>query len=633
MISLATIRLTDGSNEYDVNTLLTRPGSIIGEWQEISDDGVRRLAVSHLGDVEAAVCAALDTHVPASVAAPEPVTPADDDRPGYRPPIGCISGRRVSVPADEYLSGDVRTKLAVARAADSDRNAKALETILPEPITADGLSVGLGAVWVPSEIYRDWLRSLLPGLDWGLNIERTASGWRVACTNPALASVDSHVRTLRVGSIDLIESAMNNQMPLVVDITGGGPGKLRNEAATLEAQARVQELRQHFDSWVSADDSRSAQLCGIYNARFNRFVERQHAAPEVPGLARIVADKLYSLRPFQLRGVAKILSGGTYDRSAYLVYPPGYGKTDPAIAAAVTLADRGEARRSLFVVPKSAAAQWSARFADLFPSRYGELLSCADRVLGVGTGRKARAEFWRRAVRVSRWPFVVITHEMLADIPLAAAQHSALLSNELSRLRQVLRDTEHGVSAVSKDATRLARRALRAQEAALVAEVEAHGSRLRVAEDADLPSWAALAVDHLVLDEAHFAKSLGVATRMERVAGLPRSESARALDCWARCQVVMRAGGRVTALSGTPLTNTLAEAFVWMRMLQPNLLTRVGLESFDDWASVFCEAYPSVEMDCVGKFRAQTRLRYRNVPELIAMLGECWDFARDESEE
>ena len=113
--------------------------------------------------------------------APEPAAPADDTS-GYRPPIGCVSGRRVSVPADEYLSGDVGTKLAVARAAGSDRNAKALETVLPETLATDGLSVGLGAVWVPSEVYRDWLRSLLPGLDWGLNIERTVSGASLAQT-------------------------------------------------------------------------------------------------------------------------------------------------------------------------------------------------------------------------------------------------------------------------------------------------------------------------------------------------------------------------------------------------------------------------------------------------------------------
>jgi N12 class adenine-specific DNA methylase len=141
------------------------------------------------------------------------------------------------------------------------------------------------------------------------------------------------------------------------------------------------------------------------------------------------------------------------------------------------------------------------------------------------------------------------------------------------------------------------------------------------------PIWDALQIEHLILDEAHFAKSLGTTTRMEHVSGLPTGESARAVDCWAKCQTVMRSGGRVTALSGTPLTNSLAEAHVWMRMLQPRLLAHVGLTRFDDWASVFAEAVPIVEMDCVGRFRSQTRLRFRNVPELLKLLGECWDFA------
>lgn len=608
MIPLATIQIGEDRNTYDINAVFTDASTVLGSWEPIAGQVQVRCHLS-TSEAVAFVCAAIAAYAPANNLA-EPTPPTE--QPTI--PLGCVSR---SADLDSYLTGDVVAKLAVAQAAGPrySPQAVALADVQPHPIPHTDISVGLGAEWVPAEYYKAWLYHLFAGLDWGLSVERSPSGvWLVVSTNPAIATLDNHVRTSRVDALDLISAAMNNQMPLVTD-TPSTPGRpIRNEAATMEAQARVQELRQKFDSWVWTDEQRTAHLVEIYNARFNRFVSRSTRSPRplTTQIAHVVSGYAYKIKPHQLRGVTRIIEGGTYDRSAYLVYPPGYGKTDPAVIATEELRAAGQGGRTVIAVPASVVGQWLMRYRKLYP-KASHLLAYSGRTAA------ERREFWRTAQTAQ---VLIISHEMLREVPLSLPAYAALVSEELTELRQTLRDAEYGATAAAKESTKLARRALRARDTALRGELEAHALYCE-----GRPTWESLSVDHLIIDEAHFAKSLGVVTRMERVSGLPRGESARALDCWAKCQTVLRSGGRVTALSGTPLTNSLAEAHIWMRMLQPGLLARVGLSRFDDWASVFAEAHPSVEMDCVGRFRAQTRLRFRNVPELLGLLGECWDFA------
>ena len=536
--------------------------------------------------------------------------------------------------AVEYLTGDVGSKLRIAQAAAMhdprfQRNVEALTRALPEPLPPEDITVGLGADWVPAEVFRDWLYSLFPGETWGLTVEKTQNKWAINCSNPSLAR-----------SLDLLRSAINNVMPVVNDTIGSADGvrEVRNEAATLEAQARVLELRQRFESWVFSDvrgksgetgKQRADRLCAIYNERFNTIAPRDLSGDHLTfnGLATVIGAKHYALKPRQLRGVAKILAGGTYDKSSYLVYPPGFGKTDPAIAGAVKLNQLGLVGRTLFAVPKSSLDQWHHRFLAMFPRLADQVLCASDHLFGVrGDGR----EVFLARIATGGWPFILITHEMLREILLSEAAFDSILAEEIAELRDCMREAE---SSVSKDATKQARRSLRSRETALDRISVAHKKRwatLREASRAPV-TWEDCKVDHLVLDEAHAFKNLGIATRMERVAGLPTGEgSSRAYDCFIKCKTMFRAGGRVTALSGTPLTNTIAECFVWLRILQPKLLAHVGLTTFDAFASVFAEAYPSVEMDCVGKYRTQTRLRFRNVPELLSLLSEAWDFVREE---
>lgn len=541
-------------------------------------------------------------------------------------PAGCPSGLPAGslCEASAYLSGDVRAKLLTARAAGFGVNARALEDVLPPSVAATDIAAGLGSAWIPANVFKEWCMSLFPGHRWGLRVEQTLTGWSIVCTNPKLAASDGAIRSGAFSGVELIEHAMNGRMPVAwrqVD-SPKGPAKVRDEQQTVQAQARVQELRSAFEAWVFSDAARAERLCGALNETFNRYKAADPLVDHLrfKGLASHVGGKVYALRPHQLRGVAKILLGGTRDRSAFLIYPPGLGKTDPAICAAVKLTQQGRTRKTIFAVPAGVAGQWRERFLLLFPGLADELLAPDCPRFGNKGGAAGRNDYFARAADPG-WRYVILTHEMLLELPLEPEPFAELLAEQVRDVRECLHDAE---GAAQQEAARSAKRQLREREATLRKLSAAHANRWASGR---VLGWSALGCDHLVLDEAHFAKSLGVATRMENVHGLPRGESQRAFDTFCKCQIVMRAGGRVTALSGTPLTNTLAEAWVWMSMLQPNLLRWHGLEQFDKWASVFAEAYPSVEMDAAGRFRTVTRLRFRNVPELVAMLGECWDFA------
>lgn len=572
---------------------------------------------------------------PAEPKQPEQPEPAHDVSPSpvtFRIPAGCPSGLPAGslCEASVYLSGDVRAKLLTARAAGFAANVRALEEVLPPSVAASDIAAGLGSAWIPADVFKEWCMSLFPGHRWGLRVEQTLTGWSIVCTNPKLAASDGAIRSGAFSGVELIEYAMNGRMPVAWRQVDGpkGPTNVRDEQQTVQAQARVQELRGAFEAWVFADAARAERLCEAYNETFNRY---KAADPPVDhlrfkGLASHIAGKAYTLRPHQLRGVAKILSGGTRDRSAFLIYPPGLGKTDPAICAAVMLTQQGRAHKTVFAVPAGVAGQWRERFLLLFPGLADELLAPDCPRFGNKGGASGRSDYFARAMDPG-WRYVILTHEMLLELPLEPEPFAELLAEQVRDVRECLHDAE---GSAQQEAARSAKRQLREREATLRKLSAAHvdrWARVGTGGPGSATSWSALGCDHLVLDEAHFAKSLGVATRMENVHGLPRGESQRAFDTFCKCQVVMRSGGRVTALSGTPLTNTLAEAWVWMAMLQPNLLRWHGLEQFDKWASVFAEAFPSVEMDAAGRFRTVTRLRFRNVPELVAMLGECWDFA------
>lgn len=571
----------------------------------------------------------------------------------FVPPVGCASHLHDAtniadlVAAPRYLSGDIVAKLRSARTGLHSANAEALRRVLPDKTGLSDIACGLGAAWIPAPILRDWLYSLFPGATWGLSLEHAASTWLLACTNPDIERADAALRTDNIRGIELLRAALNCRLPIVeagsdTEDSDGDTNRLRHDArATMEAQLRVQELRASFEKWIASDtigksgqtsDARRQSLETAYAERFRRFAPLRDDGKwlDFPGLASVVDRKRYRLRPHQRRGIAKILAGGTYDRSALLPYPPGEGKTDAAICAAVKLHQQGRARRTLVVVPANAAGQWQARWAALYPGCEDDLLCSSDSELGVK--RVGLAGFLRRASHLAR-PFIVATHSMLGVLGLSRLEVASVLEGEISDARHSLREAE---ALMSREAQTLCRAELRTLGNGARKTIEEATSSATSTGAKGLPTWADLGVDHLIVDELQYFKSLPVRSHMAGYGGMSTRESTRAVDLWLKCGLLLMGvgglAGRVTALTGTPLTNSLTEAHTWMRVLQPRLLREMELTHFDAWASVFCEPYAGAEMDCTGRFRSRARLRFRNVPELLAMLGEAWDFGFEDIE-
>ena len=589
MIPLSTITLVeqrdDGSRRespHDVNALFADPARVLGAWAELRVRRQAQLVVrwDRGGNALEGVCAVIVAWQPEPCAAQTP-----------------------SKPTVSHASANL------------------------EAPDLDEIGIGLGADWIPQRVLEDWLYSLFPGETWGITLERCSASWLLTQTNPRLS--EHQLGTNWLESFEILEAALNCRLPIVEDETDRGP--VRNQAATLEAHARIHELRAAFETWVRSDavgksgqtgEQRRVLLETTYCSRFCRTSVAPDPPVELPELASIVDDKRYRLRPGQLAGVAKILVGGEYDRSTLLAYPPGYGKTDPAICAAMELLRTGKTRQTLVAVPSGVVGQWVARWVALYLGSVDRLLSPTCPRYGLRDG--GLSGYLRRAAS-GRWSIVFVSHEQLGALLPSLALLDRVLEGELSEHHHALREAE---SCLSRQAQILCRATLRSRRAALGRVADAVAAKRRD----DLPAWDDLGVDHLIVDEVQAFRALPVETRMEGLSGLPTRESARAWGLYLKTQALLRHSrdGRVTALSGTPLENTLAEAYVWMRMLQPGLLREVGLLHFDAWASVFCEPYSSAELDCVGRFRSRTRLRFRNVPELLGLLGECWSFARED---
>lgn len=543
------------------------------------------------------------------------------------------------VPAAEYLSGNVREKLATAKAAavlnsSYERNVTCLTQAQPAPLGSTEIRASFGATWIPPEVYIAFIKNLFPGTNWGVKVsflEPTAS-WIVEITNPStLASKENTViyGTSRMDAASILREAINLKIPVIYDEyekEDGSTGRVKNEKETAAAQGKLLEIKARWDSWIWADDTRTQLLCDTYNDRFNGFRLRQFDGGYLsfPGLALEVEGKPYQLRKHQRNGVARILSQGTYDNSAFPVYAPGFGKTDTGICGIVKATQLGLVTRTCFVVPKHTLGQWRERFLALYPGLGDELLASQDDSFTPLNRRKFLSQ-----IVSGGYKYVLMTYEQFRTIPLSQETFSKYLASEVESLRDYLNDT----IAKSVEAKALSREFKKREKslAKFETKYQARWEKMTINGEAPI-TWEECGFTAICIDECQMVKRDVVFTKMENVAGLPRGESQRAFDTRVKVHYILGKGGKAVALTGTPLTNTLAEIWIWMRCYQPKLLKHLGLWHFDAWAATFTEPFSSIEMDAVGNFRMQTRLRYQNIPEILLHLAECWDRAPDAPE-
>lgn len=510
------------------------------------------------------------------------------------------------VEARTYLSGDVVDALAAARrAAAADPaylgNVEALERVQPAPLGPLDITCRLGAAWVPADVYRDFAVEVLGYTHASVSHFAPTATWEV--TWPGKGSryrreAPSEWNTGRMDAGELLAHALRGRMPVVWDEDGNGR-KVRNQAETVAACDRVQQMAERFEQWVWTDADRSRLLCDVYNRRFNCFRLRRAdgSGLRVDGLADGV-----ELWPHQLDAVDLGLSAD----AVLVAHQVGLGKTLTMLAWCMKARQVGAANKPLVVVPNNILEQVAAEARRAFPM--GRFLVATDDDM-----TRDRRRLFAARCATGDWDAVVMTHSAFAMVPVDPQVEADWLREQLSQLEDALRDA-------GDEAGRFAAKDVARRKRSLQSRLEALAGKRSV----DPLTFGQLGVDLLAVDEAHCFRRLPVVS--VRAEGFSFGTSKRAVDLFLKARQVKAAKPGRPALmlaTGTPWANTLAETFIWQQYLQPQVLAAAGVDTFDAWAATFVTTTTAVEVAPEGGgYRMATRPSgLCNVAELRTMLS------------
>ena len=521
------------------------------------------------------------------------------------------------VTADAYLSGNIRQKLAAAaQAAQTDprfaAHVSALQTALPADLTPGQIKVKFGAPWVPADVYVDFISMLIPGF-YGHSYARGQIVYRRALARWTVSdeaySRRSHAATVewgtgRMDAIDIIEKGLNNQNPAIYDELEDG-SRVINQKETLLAREKLERIKERWAAWVWADADRTDRLCRIYNEQFNSTRRRDFdgAHLTLPGINTAIL-RGGDLAAHQKDAVWMILQTS----SVLLDLCVGAGKTFIMLAAAYELKRLGLARKILITVPNHLVEQWATEANRLYPDMRVLAMSADD-------FDKARRGTFLSRIATEEWDAIICAHTSFGFIEVGATART-FIGREVDALRTYLEELKR-----KKDASRADRRTMKEIER----KVAALETRLKEKEhtvkhdSARIITWEELGIDVLFVDESHEFKNLSVPTMLGSLPGVPKGDSKRAFDMRIKTWELQQRGGRVVFATGTPILNTLGEAFIMQKYLQEDLLAAHGIEHFDAWASTFAETQTVFEMTPDGGgFRMNTRLcKFVNLPELF----------------
>ena len=513
---------------------------------------------------------------------------------------------------DQYLSGNVREKLAVADAAAVNDsafavNVEALKSVQPADLNATEIDVRLGASWLPQDDVKRFVHELLKvssGVEVGhvhaLGSWYVKGDWEVkgATANTTDWGTD------RCTALDLIEDALNLKTPTVYDLDEK-KNPVINAQATEAAREKQERIKERFKEWIWSDDSRRERLCRLYNDTFNhtrlRTFNGEHLT--LPG-----ASQAITLQSHQKAGVWRVLQ----TPNTLLAHVVGAGKTFTMVASAMELKRLGLARKPLFTVPNHMLGQFSTELLTLYPG--ANIL-----VAGKEDFEAANRKRLFSRIATGNWDAIIVTHSGFERIPLSQDTQRRFFEEQLHELEMVKR--QHADSSNRRLVKELekAKKRLEARLQGLAAEHK---------KDNTL-TFEELGVDRLFVDEAHYFKNLFYVSKMTRIAGLPQTASERAFDMFLKVRHVqtVNGGGGVVFATGTPIANSMAEMFTMQRYLQPDELKKHHLHHFDSWAATFGEPVTAMELSPDGAgYRLNTRFaRFINVPELMQMFRQAAD--------
>ncbi len=526
------------------------------------------------------------------------------------------------LPADEYLSGNVRKKLELARRTaelypdDYNINVEMLEKVQPKDLTASEISVRLGATWLPPEDVERFVYEILQTpryAQWNIKVKYTelTGEWTIANKSFDRTNVVANTTygTNRINGYKIIEDTLNLKDVRIFDYVedeNGNKKPVLNKKETAIAQGKQEMIKQAFQDWIWKDPNRRERLVRIYNDLFNSMRPREYDGSHITfsGMNPEIA-----LRPHQINAVARIMYGG----NTLLAHVVGAGKTFEIVAAAQESKRLGLCNKSLIVVPNHLTEQWASEYLQLYPS--ANILVATKKDFET----KNRKKFCAR-IATGDYDAIIIGHSQFEKIPISIERQRKMLQDQIEEITL-------GVAQIKYDrGEKITVKQLEKTKKSLQTKLDKLNDQSR--KD-DVITFEELGVDRLFVDEAHFYKNLFLYTKMRNVGGIAQTEAQKSSDLYMKCRYLDEVTGNkgVIFATGTPVSNSMVELYTMQRYLQYDALEDKHLQHFDSWASTFGETVTAIELAPEGTgYRAKTRFaKFYNLPELMMMFRQVAD--------
>ena len=497
--------------------------------------------------------------------------------------------------ADEYLSGNVREKLRIAKNSaelypkDYKVNVEALQKVQPKDLTASEISVRLGATWLPPDDVQEFIFHLLETpryAQWNIKVHFSpfTSEWNIEGKSYDKGNVRAYntYGTSRINAYKIIEETLNLKDVRIFDYIEDDEGKKKavlNKKETAIAQSKQEMIKQEFQDWIWSDPERRERLCKSYNEKFNSVRPREYDG------SHIIFNGMnpeIELREHQKNAVAHILYGG----NTLLAHAVGAGKTFEMVAAAQESKRLGLCNKSLFVVPNHLTEQWAAEYLQLYPA--ANILVATKKDFET----KNRKKFCGR-IATGDYDAVIIGHSQFEKIPMSIERQRAILEQQLEEITG-------GIAELKRNrGENFSIKQLEKSKKSIKQKLDKLNDQTK--KD-DVVTFEELGVDRLFVDESHYYKNLYLYTKMRNVGGIAQTEAQKSSDLFMKCRYLDEiTGGRGTVFAtGTPISNSMVELYTIQRYLQYNTLVKNGLQHFDAWASTFGETITAVELTPEG---------------------------------
>ncbi|SFQ08943.1 Adenine-specific DNA methylase, N12 class [Lachnospiraceae bacterium XBB1006] len=538
--------------------------------------------------------------------------------------------------ADEYLSGNVRDKLRIAKARVEDAeipdaireyfraDVTALEQVQPKDLDASEIDVKVGTTWIEPLDYEAFIFELLntprraravrnqwynSGIQ--LNLNRTTMEWFIenkSMDKHSVAATKTY-GTSRMDAYSIFEATLNLKTVTVKDRIEDGDGKYHyevNKNETMLAREKQSQIKEAFREWIFKDPERRKKYVTYYNETFNNTRLREYDGSHLtfPGMNPEIA-----LREHQKNAVARILLGG----NTLLAHCVGAGKSFEMMAACMEQKRLGLANKTVMVVPKALIGQTASEFLRLYPS--ANILVATERDF-----EKSRRRKFISRIATGDYDCIIMSHSQFEKIPISPERRTRMLQDQVEELSYAIEELKE------KNGERWTIKQMESQKKKLEEQIKTLADETK--KD-DLINFEELGIDSIMVDEAHGFKNMAVFSKMNNVSGISSGGAKKAMDMYLKTQYIneLTPGRGIVFATGTPISNTMVEMYVMQLYLQKVALEQMGIYHFDSWAANFGEVTTALELTVEGSgFRFKSRFnKFINLPELMTLFREVAD--------